>query len=358
MNKAYSTIKKDVGKSNIARFILITFAVVALLAASIIAGILLGAADLSAEMVFRVLISNLFGIYDEGIPSPAQFIVWDLRLPRVLLAIAVGGGLAICGAAMQAVTQNVLADPYILGVSSGASAMVSFVFFIGGAMAASRFAVSAFAFSGAFTAMMLVLAIGRMGGGSSSGTRLILSGMAINVMLGAVAQLFITLSTAHTARNITMWMMGSVGGGRWNNIAIPIIVSIFGLLYFCANARAYNLISLGDETAISMGINAARVKRNTTIVVAFVTGIIVANVGLIGLVGFIIPHIVRLLVGPNHRLLFPLAFIVGAVFLVWMDMLARYVMAPAELPVGLFTAMCGGPFFIWLLTRQARGERG
>lgn len=324
---------------------------------SIMCGIIFGSSELSVSTVLNVLKNKIFGIVVEGVPSSAFYIVWNLRLPRVLLALAAGGGLAICGAAMQAVTQNVLADPYILGVSSGASVMVSIAFFLNGVFIVSRAMISVVSFVGALVSMLLVFAIGGMGK-TSSGSRLILSGMAINVMLTAISQLFITLSTEHATRNITLWMMGSVSGGRWNNIALPILISILGLLLLFLRARAYNLISLGDETAISMGVKPSNLKRFTAVTVAVVTGVIVSNCGLIGLVGFVIPHVVRLVSGPDHRRLIPISFFTGAIFLVWMDMFARYIMAPSELPIGIFTAMCGAPFFIMLLAKQSKTERG
>lgn len=344
-------------RTRIAKTILFVLFLSGILLFTILCGIIFGSSDLSVSSVLDVLKNRLFGIAIEGVPSSAFYIVWNLRLPRVLLALAAGGGLAICGAAMQAVTQNVLADPYILGVSSGASVMVSFAFFLSGVMVVSRATISAVSFVGALASMLLVFAIGGIGK-TSSGSRLVLSGMAINVMLTAISQLFITLSTEHATRNITLWMMGSVSGGRWNNIALPIAISIAGLFALFLRARAYNLISLGDETAISMGVKPSNLKRFTAVTVAVVTGVIVSNCGLIGLVGFVIPHVVRLIVGPDHRKLIPISFFTGAIFLVWMDMFARYIMAPAELPIGIFTAMCGAPFFIMLLARQSKMERG
>ena len=343
-------------KTRITGTIMIVLFLCIVLVFSIMCGIIFGSSELSVSSVLNVLKSKLFGIAVEDVPSSAFYIVWNLRLPRVLLALAAGGGLAVCGAAMQAVTQNVLADPYILGVSSGASVMVSLAFFLNGVLIVSRAAISGFAFVGALFSMLLVFAIGGIGK-VSSGSRLVLSGMAINIMLTAISQFFITLSTEHATRNITLWMMGSVSGGRWNNIALPISVSILGLILLLLRARAYNLISLGDETAISMGVKPSNLKRFTAVTVAIVTGIIVSNCGLIGLVGFVIPHIVRLISGPDHRRLIPVSFYAGAIFLVWMDMLARYVMAPAELPIGIFTAMCGAPFFIMLLAKQSKEER-
>lgn len=333
------------------RAVLISALVVVLLLVSVLFGVILGSADLTVSTVLDVLKLKLFGIPNAELSKSVIYIVWNLRLPRAILAIAAGGGLAICGAAMQAITQNVLAEPYILGVSSGASAMVSLAYFFGGVLISSNVFTDTFAFAGAVLSMLLVYSVGVAKSGSSN-TRLVLAGMAISIILNAVSQFFITLSDEKATRSVTMWMMGSLADARWNNIAIPLIASFVGLLFFYANARAYDLISLGDETAISMGVNTARLKKLTIMMVAFVTGIIVANCGLIGLVGFVIPHIVRLLLGAGHRKLMPIAFIVGCIFLVWMDVLARTIMAPQELPIGIFTAFCGGPFFIWLLYKQ------
>lgn len=331
--------------------------VIILLLVSILAGILIGSTDLSASTVFDVLKLKLFGIENSSLTSSSTYIIWNLRLPRAILAIAAGGGLAICGAAMQAITQNVLAEPYILGVSSGASAMVSLAFFLGGFFMNSALITQLFAFCGALFAMALVYSVGVVKNGSSN-TRLVLAGMAVSIILNAVSQFCITMSSAQTSRSISMWMMGSLAEARWENIAIPLVASLVGLCFFCANARAYDLISLGDETAISMGVNTVSLKKWSMLMVAFVTGVIVSCCGIIGLVGFVVPHTVRLLVGSNHRRLLPLSFLVGCVFLVWMDVLARYVMAPQEVPIGIFTAFCGGPFFIWLLYRQNHTVQG
>lgn len=350
MRKEINTDTAQAGKYGLPKAVLTAAGILALLFVSILFGVILGSADLTLGTVFDVLKLKLFGTQSD-VSTSEIYIVWNLRLPRAILAVAAGGGLAVCGAAMQAITQNVLADPYILGVSSGASAMVSVAFFLGGTFITSGFLTDLFAFSGAILSLLLVYLVGVVKNGSSN-TRLVLAGMAISIILNAVSQFFITLSDEKATRSITMWMMGSLAEGRWNNIAIPLLVSLIGLIYFSANARAYDLISLGDETAISMGVHVSRVKKYTMLMVAFVTGIIVACCGLIGLVGFVIPHIVRLLVGASHRKLMPIAFLVGCIFLVWMDVLARIVIAPQELPIGIFTAFCGGPFFIWLLYKQ------
>lgn len=346
-------MRKDHEKDGAAGAVLLSIVVFCILLASVMTAILLGSSDLSPRTVFEVLKMKLFGIGNDAVAKNAVYIIWNLRLPRAILAIAAGGGLAVCGVAMQAITQNVLADPYILGVSSGATAMVSVLYFIGGIFIRLPFFTQLGAFFGAVLAMVLVYFIGVVKGGASS-TRLILAGMAISIVFNACSHFFIALSDEQVTRSITMWTMGSLAEARWGNLPYPLLASLAGLLFFTANARAYNLISLGDETAISMGVHTASVKKWTMLMVALVTGILVASCGIIGLVGFVIPHVVRILIGSNHRKLIPISFLVGCVFLVWMDVAARLIMAPQELPIGIFTAFCGGPFFVWLLYRQNR----
>ena len=329
-------------------------AIVVLLVISVFAAILYGSADLTLETVLDVLKLKLLSVEANHLANSAILIVWDLRLPRALLAICTGGGLAICGAAMQAITQNELADPYILGVSSGAAAMASLAFFLGGFFS-TTLVVQGFAFCGAIVALLFVWTVGLSKSGGSA--RLVLVGMAVSIVMSAASQLFITLSSVNTTRNITMWMMGSLSSARWDNILAPLIASGLGLVILWAFYRSYNLISLGDETAIGLGVNAEKLKKFTGVVAALVSGIIVSTCGIIGLVGFVIPHIVRAIAGSNHSRLFPISFLVGGVFLLWMDLLARFVMSPQEVPIGIFTALCGGPFFVWLLYRQTRGKK-
>jgi len=316
----------------------------------------LGSANVSLDTVFQVLGLRRFGIESETLERAAVFIVWDLRLPRGILAIAVGGGLAIAGVAMQSVTQNVMADPYILGVSSGALAFVSVGYFIGGVFLQNPAIIPAMAFSGAVFSMLLVYAIGGFGK-SGGNVRLILSGMAVSITLNAIAQFFIVSAPDDVRiRGILSWMMGTLASARWGNIALPLTASILACGFFFYNARSFDLMALGDETAIGLGTNVKKVKRNAIIAVSFVTAIAVSSAGLIGMVGFVIPHIVRFLIGTEHRKLFPLAFIVGGVFLLLMDIMARVVLAPREVPIGVFTALCGGPFFVWLIKRKLKNS--
>lgn len=338
-------------------FWLLLLGIITALLFSIAGGALLGSADLTFGTVIDVIKFKLFGIESETVTRSAVSIVWELRIPRALLAIAAGGGLAVAGAAMQSVTQNVLADPYILGASGGASAAVAFAFILGNSVVTSTTGISAFAFAGSVLALLLVYSVGMIGS-TRSGSRLVLSGMAISVILNAATQFFMSIAPdTYTVRNITAWTMGSLASARWNNIAIPFVGALLGSAFFMFTARDYNLLSQGDETATSLGVNVKRVKRCTIIAVAFITGVVVAAGGVIGFVGFIVPHIVRSLVGADHRRVFPLSFVFGSLFLVWMDILARTAFAPKELPVGIFTAFCGGPFFIWLLYEKNKQGR-
>lgn len=323
------------------------------IAGSIVAGIFLGSADIDAGTVLSVLKMKIFGIENSEIERSAISIVWELRFPRVLLAIAAGGGLAVAGAAMQAVTQNVMADPYILGASSGASAAVAFTFVVGG-IASSNHIIPLFAFAGAMLSLFLVYSVGMIGSAGST-SRLVLAGMAVSVILTAATQFFISIAPdAYTVRNITAWTMGSLASARWTTIGLPCAGAIIGALIFMYISRAFNLLSQGDETATSLGLNVKNIKRLTIFLVSLITGSVVAIGGVIGFIGFIIPHIVRLMLGSDHRRVFPISFLIGGLYLMWMDVLARTIISPKELPVGILTAFCGGPFFIWLLYRKNR----
>ena len=312
----------------------------------------LGSSKVPLQTVMGVLGNRLFGIESTNITSSDIYIVWNLRFPRAVLAFAVGGGLAIAGAAMQSITKNVMADPYVLGISSGALAFVSVGFLIGGSLTLTSWFIPTLAFAGSLGALALVFAIGGFSG-SSSPAKLVLSGMAVSITLNAAAQYCIyNQANSGGANSIVNWMMGSLGGARWDNIIIPVLGCLAGLVFFLFHARSFDLIALGDETAIILGTNTKSMKLLSMIVVAVICGVSVASCGIIGLVGFMIPHIVRFIIGTDHKREFPLAFLIGGVFLILMDILARTVLAPSEVPVGIFTALCGGPYFIWLLHKR------
>lgn len=324
----------------------------ALLFFSVWASCAFGSSRVSLATVFRVLTQQIIGISQDGLTPSDVYIVWSLRFPRAILAFAVGGGLAIAGASMQSITRNVMADPYILGVSSGALAFVSVGFLVGGALTLTRWFIPLLAFLGAVVSLLVVMAIGGFSKYASP-AKLVLSGMAVSFTLSAVAQFCIYQAQGvNTGSSIVAWMMGSLAGARWNNIWIPFFGSLAGAVFFLLRARAFDLIALGDETAISLGTDTVKTKRASLVVVALLAGLSVASCGIIGLVGFVVPHIVRFLLGTEHRRMFPMVFIVGGIFLIWMDIISRVVLSPQEVPVGIFTALCGGPYFIWIMRRE------
>lgn len=313
-----------------------------------------GSADIGAQDVLKVIANRLFNIKTEAIDKGIIYIVWELRIPRALLAIAVGGGLAISGVSMQAVTQNILAEPYMLGVSSGALVGVTIVNYFNLSVGHSSIVTPIIAFLGALFALVFVYKVGGVGIAASS-NRLILAGLAISIILNAVANfMLITMPDPNAIRNVISWTMGSLSRARWNNITIPIVGILIASIYFMMNVRHYDTISLGSDTALSLGVDVVKLKRRSIIIVAIISAFAVSSAGIIGLIGFIIPHINRLIFGTEHRKLYPLSFILGALFLLWMDILARTLLAPQELPIGIFTAIVGGPFFVWMLLKKRK----
>ncbi len=314
-----------------------------------------GAADISINDVFRVFGDVILGRKTD--PVSIRYIVWDLRLPRAIGAIVIGGGLAVAGACMQAVTKNVMADSYVLGISSGALAFVSVGAYIGGMTLTIGWQTSVLAFVGSLVAVFLVIAVGGSRGNTGS-AKLILTGQAVSITLNAVAQYFIYSSVAsNKSASIVTWMMGSLAGIRWGNLWICVVGIIVCTVLLMAYSRAFDLMALGDDTASTLGVNVSRVKKFSLVLVALITGFAVSSSGIIGLVGFMIPHIVRFFVGSVHKRLFPVAFLVGGFFLMWMDVLARTLLDPQEVPIGIFTALCGGPFFIWIIRGKMKGGK-
>lgn len=310
-----------------------------------------GSADLSFAEVSKYLISKAIpGSVYEG-PVYMDSIVWQLRIPRILLGIAVGGGLSTCGVSMQALTKNKLAEPYILGVSSGASSMAVLVMGIGSGTVFASLGIPAAAFIGAAVSLFLVYTLSLTNGKSSS-NRLLLSGVAVSMVLNALTQFFLLMSNEGATRSALYWMMGSLGSARWTNIVLPLFVSIAGMIAMLVMSPILNILSLGDETAITMGVHVSRIRKIILVLTSLITGALVASSGCIGFVGLIIPHISRMLFGSDHRKVTIASFLIGGLFLIWMDVLARVLLAPTEISIGILTAFCGGPFFIWLMRKK------
>jgi iron complex transport system permease protein len=290
-------------------------------------------------------------------PSPAV-ILWEVRLPRLLLAFLVGSSLATVGVTLQALLRNPLADPYILGISSGAAlgAALAVQFGVGWAFAGFS-AIHLFAFFGAAVTMIGIYHIAA-GGGRIPIQTLLLAGVIINAILSALILFITSLSDSTSAFRLFFWLMGSLATLGYAGLLALAVYVILGLALLFGEARHLNLLSLGEEPAKGLGLEVERIKRVIFFTSALLTGAVVAVSGLIGFVGMIVPHGVRMVLGPDHRLLLPAAALVGGTFLAIADTIARSLLAPTELPVGVITALCGGPFFIYLLMSRRKSYMG
>lgn len=291
--------------------------------------------------------------------SKAQLnIVWLIRFPRVLLGVFVGAGLAVVGVTMQALVRNPLADPYILGISAGASVGAVLVLAFGAFAFAGLYAISVGAFLGSLLTFILVFLLAQ-NKGRLSPLRLVLAGVAVTYFFSGLTS-FITL-TSHRqelARTVLAWLLGSLAGTDWPQLTLPVVVLGLGSLYLSLQARSLNALIVGDETAATLGVDITRFRQQLFLIVSLVTGTMVAVSGAIGFVGLMIPHIVRMLVRADHRRVLPVSMLIGSIFLIWVDVIARMAFDPVELPVGVITSLLGGPFFLWLLRQQMAGRGG
>ena len=295
-----------------------------------------------------------------GNASSAQIdtILFDIRLPRILLAIFVGAVLASTGAVMQGLFRNPLADPSLIGVSSGASVGASIMIVTaGGAIQGGALVglslVSIGAFVGGFLATLLVYRLASSGMGTSV-TTMLLAGIAIGALAGALNSLLSYFSDNDMLRQISLWQMGNLSGASWLKVSIMGVVAVLLMSLFPRDSKALNALLLGESEARHLGINVQWVKRRLIALTALGVGVSVAVAGLVGFVGLIMPHIIRLMIGPDHRWLIPASGLAGAVLLVIADSLARVVVIPAELPTGILTAILGAPFFVILLLQQRK----
>ncbi|MBN8203238.1 FecCD family ABC transporter permease [Bacillus sp. NTK034] len=334
------------------RFALLLASLGAGLLASMTFAVMVGSVDITPRLIWEVLFSKL-GIFIATDSSKAQaVIIWDIRFPRIVLAAIVGAALAICGAAIQALVKNSIADPYILGVSSGASVGAASVILLGAFSVLGVYAISLAAFLGAIFAVMIVFFLARVNGRVSV-IRLLLAGIAVSMVLSAITNFMLMMSKQQGGIQAVMhWMLGSLAGAKWSNLGIPFFSLLLVFILLLMNYRQLNALLLGEETAATLGVNLDRFRIFIILFVSLLTGVVVAVSGSIGFVGLIIPHIVRMLVGSNYKLVLPISALIGAIFLVWADMAARMVLAPEEMPIGIITAICGCPFFIWMLRRK------
>ncbi|GGM10572.1 FecCD family ABC transporter permease [Micromonospora yangpuensis] len=312
----------------------------------------IGSATIPSTTVVEIVGYRLTGLGDPSRWTLIQDdIVWNLRLPRVALAILVGAALSVVGVVSQGVMRNPLADPYVLGISSGA-AFGAVAWLVLGAAAFGGATVGVAAFAGAIVALLTVAGFVRVTGSFSSG-RLVLAGIVIGTGFSGMTNFLIfTARDQGTTNSALFWLLGSLAGARWDQLLLPTVVLLTGILVVLLMSRQLNALLFGDATAAALGIDPHRVRLLLYVVAAALTGVSVALSGVIAFVGLVVPHAARLLVGSDHRRLTPVAAILGAVFMVAVDLLGRVVMSPEELPVGVVTAVLGAPAFLLLMARR------
>lgn len=325
----------------------------AALAVSLVVATAVGSVDLPLDQTASILWHALAGREAGGWQSA---VLLSVRLPRVILAALCGAGLSVAGCAMQGLFRNPLADPAVVGVSGGAALGAVLVLY-GGPAVLPGWAVpsGAFAFGVLAALVVFVLASSR---GKTPVATLILAGVAIGGIANALTSLVLSLSLAHweVSRQMLAWLMGGLEGRSWAHVAMAAPVVIGGSLWLVAYARDLNALVTGEESAMSVGVDVRRAKLHLVVLASLVTASTVAVMGVVAFVGLMVPHVVRLLVGPDHRRLMPVAFVAGAVFLVWADLACR-VVPSGELRLGVVTAITGGPFFLYLLVRQRIARR-
>lgn len=316
---------------------------------------LMGVASISFLDANKILLNQIFHINPgmEGISQGAIAIIWNVRLPRIILAFVTGGALAICGAAYQGIFKNPMADPYILGVSSGAAlgASIGIVMNFSSSFLGLN-GTAILAFVGSFVTILIVYNISRVGRKVPVAT-LLLSGIAIGQSLGALMSLLMIFNQEDLAQ-IMFWTMGSLNGKGWNQVIAVLPYVVFGCVIMLTSVRELDIMLLGEETATQLGVDTEHLKKKILFSSSLITAAVVSVTGIIGFVGLIIPHIVRMVTGPKHRTLVPFSFLFGGAFLILCDTMARTV-SGQEIPVGIITAAFGGPFFVYLLRKRKKG---
>jgi iron complex transport system permease protein len=315
-----------------------------------------GSVNVGLESVARVIGHHVFGLPASGSSFAVDDqIVWQLRLPEVLLAAVVGAGLAVVGATLQATVRNPLADPYLLGVSSGAGLLAAAVITLGSA-AVAGLSTSAAAFAGALLSTVLVLGISAGSGSRFAPARVVLAGVTLSFLfLGLTNYLIFHSNNPNAADSVLFWLLGSLSNVTWTNLLPAAAALAVGAGYLLTHCRALNALTVGDETALSVGVNVRALRVRLLIVTSLITGVMVAVAGGVSFVGLIIPHVVRLVVGPDHRKVLPVTALAGAVFLVLVDLICRVATSPQVLPLSIVTSVVGAPVFLWLLRRSRSG---
>jgi len=329
---------------------------IALVVAALVAG---GSGQLSIP-VNEILgsIAHRLGLDVGPLPSHprGEYTLWNVRFSRIAMAVIVGGSLAVAGAAMQGVFGNPLAEPSVVGVSSGAAvaAAVAIVF---GLRFAGDWSIPVCAFVGGLVTTLLVYALSRSDGRTEVVT-LVLTGIAVNAVAGALLALLMFVGDTQARESIVFWQLGSLNGSRWSYVVVVAPLALVGVVVALACARSLDLLSLGERSARHLGVNVERLRVVLIVVVALLTAAAVSFCGIVAFVGLVVPHLVRMVTGPGHRVLLIASFLAGALVLICADTVARTFVAYTDLPLGMLTSLVGGPFFFWLLRRTRRTAGG
>ncbi|MDI6730638.1 MAG: iron chelate uptake ABC transporter family permease subunit [Candidatus Altarchaeum sp.] len=321
--------------------------------AAIIFSIMLGPVEIHPFTTIGIFL-NKIGLIDSNWTQTTETIVTDIRVPRVLVAALVGAGLAIAGAAMQGLFKNPMAEPYVLGMSSGAAVGVTLVIVLGISVGTfGVLSIQIMAFFGALGTILVVYGVARSNGKIPVET-LLLAGIAIGAFLYAVVSFMKFIAPDAALRNIVLWLMGSFSMSQWDDLYIVTPLILIGIVGLYAFSRELNAMQFGEETAMYLGVKVETVKKIILVFAALITATGVSHAGIIGFVGLIIPHAVRILIGADHHILLPASALMGAIFLILADTLARTIASPAEIPIGIITAFVGTPYFIYLLRRKKK----
>lgn len=334
------------------RFVLTVVALAVALFVVLVLGSMIGAVAVSPDRVLKIVAYHVAGWGDPGSWSTAEdAIIWKIRFPRVLLGALIGAGMSVVGMAVQAMVRNPIADPYITGAVSGASLGAVIVIFFAGSLG-TFVAPSMGAFLGALATLVVVFVLSQ-GGGRMSSIRLLLIGVAVSAAMSSATSFFLYAADNAAAKNeILFWLIGSLGAAELSDLLLPALALVVTLGYLGMQSRRLNALSVGDEAAIALGVDPGRLRAVLLVVCALFVGAGVAVAGSIGFIGFIVPHFARLLVGAEHFRVLVTSTLLGAVYLVAVDLVARVILQPTEVPVGIVTAMLGTPIFIWLVRRD------
>lgn len=326
---------------------------------TIIISVGFGSVDISAKDILRIILNQMFGFGNiDDLKKSVVDIVYNIRLPRILLAVFVGSALSVSGVIMQAIVKNSLADPYILGISSGASlgATIAILLGVGSFLGGSYVGISACLV--AFFSSILVMIISNIKG-KANPIKLIMSGVAVSSMFSAFSSFIIyTSPNREGMKTVSFWLMGGLSGAKWEGMIILSAIVLFSIVFFISQYRILNLMLLGDDVSITLGKDLHKYRQLYLFVVSIIIGFVVYNSGIIGFVGLIVPHVVRLFFGTDHKKIIPVSAVLGAIILIWADVFARIIIKGSEIPVGIVISLIGSPVFVYLLVSREYGFGG